>query len=192
MAEHAQRLVYSVISLMPSVYQKASLKAVLELFLEGKGDTLPEQTQVASSLSRFYNRYCWSTRHVIRTARAAIFDQLATRSVRKGAPVRLFIALSTLKKTGKFWYLSTPTEDVDAPTPWVRMLNVKLRFRPVVLYILVGQRRIPGSCRVWRGKGELRPNQLAYQLLTAAITAFVQAALVMLQRSQPSFKRYGI
>jgi hypothetical protein len=70
---------------MPSVYQKASLKAVLGLFLDAPGHALPEHTQIksASSLSRFFNHYRGSTRQVIRTARAAIRDQLATHPVRK-------------------------------------------------------------------------------------------------------------
>lgn len=37
MLQHAQRLVYSLVFLMPGVYQKASLKAILGLFLEFSG-----------------------------------------------------------------------------------------------------------------------------------------------------------
>jgi len=167
MLQHAQGLVYSLISLMPSVYQKASLKAVLGLFLDAQGHALPEHTQVksASSLSRFFNRYRWSTRQVIRTTRAAILKQLSTHPIRKGVPVRLLIDLSTLKKTGKFWQLSTPTDDIDAPDPWVRMLNGKRGLHLVVLYIIIGERRIPWSFRVWRGQGHPSPNHLACQLL---------------------------
>ena len=41
--------------LMPNVYQKASLKALLGLFLEAQGHALPEHTQVKlpSALSRY-------------------------------------------------------------------------------------------------------------------------------------------
>jgi hypothetical protein len=48
---------------MPSGYQKASLNALLALFLEAQGHVLPGHTQVKSpsSLSRFLNRYRWST-----------------------------------------------------------------------------------------------------------------------------------
>ena len=90
------------------------------------------------SVSRFFNRYQWSTRQVIRTARAAIIDQLTTHPVRQGVPVRLLIDLSTLRKTGKFWHLSTPTDDIDALEPWVRMLNGKRGLHLVVLYIVIG------------------------------------------------------
>ncbi|CAN5621882.1 transposase [soil metagenome] len=183
MLQHAQRLVYSLISLMPSVYQKASLKAVLGLFLDAQGHALPEHTQIksASSLSRFFNRYRWSTRQVIRTTRAAILEQLATHRVRKGVPVRLLIDLSTLKKTGKFWHLSTPTDDIDAPEPWVRMLNGKRGLHLVVLYIVIGQRRIPWSFRVWRGKGQPSPNQLACKLLASIPRSLVKGRTVIVQ-----------
>ena len=72
MLRPAQTLVYSLISLMRSVYQKASLKAILGLFLNAQGHALPEQTQVksTSSLSRFLSRYRWSSRQVVRTPRS--------------------------------------------------------------------------------------------------------------------------
>ena len=183
MIQHAQWLVYSLISLMPSVYQKASLKSVLGLLLEVQGHALPEHTQMksASSLSRFFNRYQWSTRQVIRTARAAVLTQLATHPVRKDVPVRLLIDLSTLKKTGKFWHLSTPTEDIDAPEPCVRMLNGKHGLHLVVLYIIIGQRRIPWSFRVWRGKGQPSPNQLACKLLASVPKSLVIGRTVIVQ-----------
>ena len=168
---------------MPSVYQKASLKAVLGLFLEAQGHALPEHTPIksASSLSRFFNRYRWSTRQVIRTARAAVLDQLATHPVRQDVPVRLLIDLTTLRKTGKFWQLSTPTDDIDAPEPWVRMLNGKRGLHLVVLYIVLGERRIPWSFRVWRGKGQPSPNQLACKLLASIPKALVNGRTVIVQ-----------
>ena len=183
MLQHAQALVYSLISLMPSVYQKASLKAVLGLFLDTQGHALPQHTPVKSpsSLSRFLNRYRWSTRAVIRTTRAAVLDQLAAYPVHKGVPVRLLIDLSTLKKTGKFWHLSTPTEEVDAPEPWVRLLNGKRGLHLVVLYIVIGERRIPWSFRVWRGKGQSSPNRLACRLLASLPKALVNGRTVIVQ-----------
>ena len=183
MLQHAQTLVYSLISLMPSVYQKASLKAVLGLFLEAQGHALPEHTPVksSSSLSRFFNRYRWSTRQVIRTTRAAVLDQLKRHPVRKDIPVRLLIDLTTLKKTGKFWHLSTPTEQEDAPEPWVRLLNGKRGLHLVVLYIVIGQRRIPWSFRVWRGKGQPSANQLACKLLASVPKSLVKGRTVIVQ-----------
>ena len=76
--KYAQKLVYSLVCLMPSSYQKTSLNALLGLFLEAQGHPLPVQTQVksASALSRFLNQSQWSTRAVIRTTRKAILQQL--------------------------------------------------------------------------------------------------------------------
>ena len=90
---HAQSLVYSLLCLMPSPYQKASLNALFGLFLEALGHPLPQSTQVksASSLSRFLNHYSWSTRGVIRATRQAIFAQLRQHRPRKDAPLRVVI-----------------------------------------------------------------------------------------------------
>lgn len=183
MLQHAQTLVYSLISLMPSGYQKASLKAVLGLFLDAQGHALPEHSPIksASSLSRFFNRYRWPTRQVIRTTRAAILAQLRRHPVPNHVPVRLLIDLTTLRKTGKFWQLSTPTDDVDAPEPWVRVLNGKRGLHLVVLYIVMGQRRIPWSFRVWRGKGQPSPNQLACKLLSTVPKCLVKGRTVIVQ-----------
>jgi len=168
---------------MPSPYQKASLKALLGRFLSEQGHALPEHTPVKSpsSLSRFLNHYSWSTREVIRTTRAAILDQLAVHPPHPGTPVRLLIDLTTLRKTGKFWHLSTPTEDVDAPDPWVRMLNGKRGLHLVVLYLVIGERRIPWSFRVWHGKGYASPAQLACKLLATVPKSLVRSRTVIVQ-----------
>ncbi|EDX83547.1 Transposase, IS4 family protein [Synechococcus sp. PCC 7335] len=183
MLQHAQRLVYSLISLMPSHYQEASLKALFARFLPEQGHALPEHTPLKSpsSLSRFLNRYSWSTRQIIRTTRAAVLDQLAVHPVGPNVPVRLLIDLTTLRKTGKFWHLSTPTEDVDAPEPWVRMLNGKRGLHLVVLYLVIGERRIPWSFRIWHGKGEASPSQLACKLLATVPRRLIQGRTVIVQ-----------
>ncbi len=68
---HAQGLVYTLLSLMPSTYQKQNLEAMFGLFLEAQGHPLPQysKSKSPSALSRFLNVYDWSTRGVIRTAR---------------------------------------------------------------------------------------------------------------------------
>ena len=183
MLHHAQALVYSLICLMPSVYQKRSLEAVLGMFLAAQGHALPEHTPIksASALSRFFNHYQWSTRQVIRTTRAAVLAQLTKHPVPRSVPVRLLIDLTTLKKTGEFWHLSSPSEDVEAPAPWVRMLNGKRGLHLVVLYIVIGQRRIPWSFRVWRGKDQPSPNQLACKLLASVPNALSTGRIVIVQ-----------
>jgi len=91
--QHAQGLVYRLLELMPSGYQTASLNALLGLFLETQGHALPTHTPVksGSSLSRFLNRYRWSTRSVIRATRQAIREQLATHPPHPSVPIRLLI-----------------------------------------------------------------------------------------------------
>lgn len=68
----AQALVSGLKTLMPSIYQQDSLQAMLGLFLEGQGISLPEhcKTKSASALSRFLNEYKWPTRQVITAVRA--------------------------------------------------------------------------------------------------------------------------
>ena len=179
--EHAQRLVYSLLCLMPSVYQKASLNALLGLFLEAQGHPLPQHTQLksASSLSRFLNHYAWSTRAVIRAARQTILNQVAQHPSSKGIPLRVLIDLTTLEKCGKFLHLSTPTDDPEHPDPWVRMLNGKRGLHLVVLYLVYGEWRIPWSFRVWRGKGHPSPSQLACQLLATVPKELIQGRPVV-------------
>lgn len=89
--QHAQGFVYSLLYLMPSAYQKASLKALLGLFLDAQGHALPAHIPVksASSLSRFLNRYTWSTRSVIRTTRQAILQPIASPLPPAQRPLRL-------------------------------------------------------------------------------------------------------
>jgi hypothetical protein len=181
--QHAQGLVYSLLCLMPSTYQKASLKALLGLFLDAQGHALPAHTSVksASSLSRFLNRYSWSTRSVIRTTRQAILQQIATHPPHAKVPVRILIDLTTLEKSGKFWHLSTPTSDPEQPDPWIRILNGKRGLHLVVLYLVVGDWRVPWSFRVWRGKGYASPSQLACKLLATVPKFLVQGRVVLVQ-----------
>jgi hypothetical protein len=181
--EHAQGLVYSLLCLMPSVYQKASLKAVLGLFLEAQGHPLPQHTQVksASSLSRFLNHYGWSTRAVIRTTRQAVLGQIARHRPPRCVPLRVLIDLTSLPKSGKFFHLGTPTEDPDTADPWVRVLNGKRGLHIVVLYLVLGEWRVPWNLRVWRGKGYASPVQLACKLLATVPTELSQGRVVLVQ-----------
>jgi len=181
--EHAQRLVYNLLCLMPSIYQKASFNAVLGLFLDAQGHALPEHTQVksASSLSRFFNHYAWPTRRVIEATRQAILQQIASYPPHIGMPLRILIDLTTLEKSGKFRHLSTPTADPKAPDPWVRMLNGKRGLHLVVLYLVVGEWRVPWSFRVWRGKGHPSPVQLACKLLATVPKSLLKGRIVLVQ-----------
>jgi hypothetical protein len=116
---------------------------------------------------------------VIRVTRQAIFAQLSQYRPRQDAPLRVLIDLTTLEKCGNFLHLSTPTENPDAPDPWVRMLNGKRGLHLVVLYLNLGQWRIPWSFRVWRGKGKTSPTQLACRLLATVPKQLVLDAPVI-------------
>ena len=148
--EYARGLVYSLISLMPSTYQKASLKVMLGIFLEAQGHPLPQHTELksASALSRFLNHYEWSTRGVIRATRQAILQQISQHRPRKDSPLKVIIDLTTLEKCGKFLHLSNVSEASEKPDPWVRVLNGKRGLQIVVLYLVIGEWRIPWSFRV--------------------------------------------
>ncbi len=54
--QHAQGLVYSLLCLMPSVYQKASLKALLGLFSDAQGHALPAHTGCVAKNPPFVER----------------------------------------------------------------------------------------------------------------------------------------
>ncbi|MGL4621633.1 MAG: hypothetical protein ACRCZS_21655 [Chroococcidiopsis sp.] len=123
------------------------------LFLEAQGHPLPQHTQVksASSLSRFFNHYEWSTRGVIRATRKATLQQIEQHRPPRGSLEKVLIDLTTLEKCGKFLHLSNVTDDPEAPDPWVRVLNGKRGLHIVVLYLVIGQWRVPWSFRIWRG-----------------------------------------
>jgi hypothetical protein len=116
---------------MPSTYQKDSFQAIVGLFLEAQGYPLPQHTKLKSpsSLSRFLNRYSWSTLGMIRTTRKAILQQIFQHRLRKGTTLRLIIDLTTLEKCAKFLHLSTPTEaselsgDLRDADPWATFLD---------------------------------------------------------------------
>jgi hypothetical protein len=181
--EHAQGLVYSLLCLMPSVYQKASFNALFGLFLQAQGHPLPAHTQLksASSLSRFLNHYRWSTHGVIRTTRQRVVQQVFQHPPHRNVPLRVLIDLTSLEKCGKFLHLGTPTDDPEAPDPWVRILNSKRGLHLVVMYLVIGEWRIPWSFRVWRGQGHPSPVQLACKLLGNVPPQLRQGRVVLVQ-----------
>lgn len=101
---HAQTLVYSLLSLMPTAYQRDNLQAMLGLFLQAEGRPLPEYSQLksASALSRFLNEYRWSTRQVIRAVRQQMLKRLLSYSAKGRRPwLQVIVDLTTLEKCGK-------------------------------------------------------------------------------------------
>lgn len=155
---HAQKLVYDLLDLMPSAHQRASLKAMLTLFLQARGAALPEHAErkSPSALSRFLNLYDWPTRAVIRTLRQEVLKMLLERRKVGRRPIlRAIVDLTTLEKSGEFEGLGG----------LVCILNKKRGLQLVVLYLELDGWRIPWGFRLWRGKGNASPGALALKLL---------------------------
>ena len=151
---------------MPSRYQSETMEVVLGLFLEGKGKPLPtySQSKSESAISRFFNKYNWSTRAVIREQRRAIKQALFSQKTMPRRILEILIDLTTLEKTGKFKGLKG----------LIQKLNKKYGLQVVVLYLVVKDWRVPWGFRIWRGKGEKSPAQLALALLRCLPKSFRQ------------------
>lgn len=169
---HAQELVYILESLMPSAYQRENFTAMLGLFLEARGYPLPQhsQTKSASAISRFLNIYNWPTSQIIRTIRKQIISAILSFCPKGRRPqLQVILDLTTLEKCGKF-------KQFDH---LIRCYNHKRGLHLVVMYLVVGQWRIPWSFRVWRGKGTPSPAQLGLKLLSNLPKSFTKHFHVM-------------
>jgi hypothetical protein len=143
---------------MPSAYQRENFNAMMGLFLEAKGYPLPQHSQnkSASAISRFLNIYDWPTRKVIRITRKQIQSAMLCVCPKGRRPqLQVILDLTTLEKCGKFKEFEH----------LIRMYNRKRGLHLVVMYLVVGQWRLPWSFRVWRGKGTPSPAQLGLKLL---------------------------
>jgi len=170
---HAQGLVYTLLSLMPSHYQRDSLQAILGLFLQAQGHPLPQQCQVksASALSRFLNIYPWSTRQLIRATRKIVLKQVLSQSQKGRRPIlQVIIDLTTLEKRGKF----------KALNELIRVYHSKRGLHIVVLYLVVRQWRIPWNFRVYRGKSTPSPAQLGLRLVQSLPSSLTQHFQVLI------------
>ncbi len=141
---YAQALLYTLLELMPSPHQRLSLQASFALFMEpANGKMLPEYSVIKSpaALSRFFNEYGWPTRAVIRATRQHILKQLNNYTAIGQRPyLQVIIDLTTLEKRGKFKAFAT----------LIHILNGKRGLHLVVMYLVVGQWRIPWAFRSWR------------------------------------------
>jgi hypothetical protein len=170
---HAQQLVYTLVSLMPSVYQRENLEAMLGLFLEAQGHPLPQHSKAksASALSRFLNIHRWSTQQVIRTTRNYLLKQILSECPQGRRPMlQVIIDLTTLEKSGKF----KPFDHL------ISVYNGKRGLHLVVLYLVVGRWRVPWSFRVWRGKNTPSPAQLGLKLIKGLPKALSKHFQVMI------------
>ena len=159
MENHTQWLVYTLLQLMPTSHQQASLQCLLALFLQAQCfQPRHSKTRSEAALSRFLNKYGWPTRKVIQTtrsrARKLVDNYFKSRRGRR--PIAYAVVdLTCLEKTGKFKGL----EEL------VRVYNAKRGVHVALLYIVIGPWRLPWSFRVYRGKRTPTPTQLALKLL---------------------------
>jgi hypothetical protein len=170
--KHAQGLVYSLMQLMPTPYQQQNLQAMLGLFLQAQGHPLPAHStsKSPSAISRFLNQSDWSTRSVIATVRAYILVQLLHYAPPGRRPwLQVIVDLTTLEKRGKY----------KAFGQLLSVLNGKRGLHLVVLYLVVGQWRVPGRLRVYRGKGTPTPAQLGLRLVGQLPAALVKRYRVL-------------
>jgi hypothetical protein len=160
------KLFEKIVNLMPSLYQRETMEVVLGLFLEARGKPLPTYSQIKSesAISRFFNKYNWSVRAVIREQRRAVKQALLSQKTIPRCILDAIIDLTTLEKTGKFKGLKG----------LIHILNKKCGLQVVVLYLVVGKWRVPWGFRIWRGKGTKSPAQLALALLRCLPKSFQQ------------------
>ena len=164
---HAQGLVYTLLSLMPTPHQRDSLQALLGLFLQAQGHPLPQYSKAKSpsALSRFLNCYPWSTQQLIRTTRQMALERiLGQQQLGRRPLLQVILDLTTLEKRGKF----------KALDGLVRVYHRKRGVHLVVLYLVVGQWRVPWSFRVYRGKETPSPAQLGLKLVQGLPKALTQ------------------
>ncbi len=157
---------------MPTAYQRESLQALLGQFLEAQGHPLPHNLfNSAAALSRFLNKYDWSTRQVVRVVRQHLLKQRLQYRSRGGRPwLQVIIDLTTLENYGKF----------KAFAHLIHVLQGKRGLHLVVLDLVVGHFRVPWGFRVWRGKGKPSAPQLAIRLIDTLPQPLVSAFRIII------------
>jgi hypothetical protein len=143
---------------MPTVHQKHAFEALMLGFLTPTTSTVPEHNPLvsAASLSRFLNHYAWPTRQLLRLTWETLTAWLLSQPQRGRRPtLRVLIDLTCLEKSGRFTQLAG----------WIHFFNGKRGVQLVVLYLELGQLRLPRGFRIWRGKGTSSAAKLALRLL---------------------------
>lgn len=132
MENHAQALVYRLMQLMPSGHLCASLQCLLALFLEAQRSRASDAvTKSEAALSRFLNRYGWSTMRAMQTTRQQCKRLIESylKSHRGRLPiVYAVVDLTCLEKTGKYKQLQE----------LVRTYNGKRGVHVALLYLSIG------------------------------------------------------
>lgn len=146
MNKNAQALFSLVAEQMPSSHQKANLKALLQVLLSGSGNSRAEHSQSKSpaALSRFLNRSEWGLFGLVRKVRRFIERVLLEQNQGRCGPkprLLVIVDLSCLEKERAF------------PELPIHYLNGKRGLHYVVLYLVLGQVKLPWGLWVWQGAG---------------------------------------
>ncbi len=150
----------------------AKLTSDVALFFQAQGHPLPAHSSAKSpsAINRFFNESSWSTRTVIVVIHAYILSQLLGYCPLGRRPwLQVIVDLTTLEKRGKF----------KAFASLLTVLQGKRGIHLVVLYLVVGQWRVPWSFRLYRGKGTSTPTQLALRLIAQLPKPLTQHYRVM-------------
>lgn len=150
----ARQLVYTLKQTMPSADQKESFESLLGLFLQATGDIrlTGSEGKSASSLSRFLNHYNWSSKSFYGQLRRLQLEQLLGSGGKGRRPfLQVIVDVTSLEKTGDFPELA----------PYLHTLNGQRGVHLVVVYLVLGGRRVPWSLRLWQGAGTPSLVQLA-------------------------------
>ena len=137
-----------------------TLAVVLSCFLAALGLTRFDHVGCKSpgAISRFLNHQQWNTRWLIRAMRIhALCAFHAYLRGRRGRPpvIEIIVDATSIAKEGEF-------ADLEG---WIHTLNRVRGLYLVFFYVCCGDLRLPWSFRIWRGKGQPSPNDLALKLV---------------------------
>jgi hypothetical protein len=150
----ARQLVYDLKQAMPNAAQRENFQSLLGLFLQATGNIRLSHSQgkSASSLSRFLNHYSWSSKGLWAQLRRLQLERLLNcRSKGRRPSLQVMVDLTSLEKTGEFPELE----------PYIHTLDGKRGVHLVVVYLVLGNCRVPWSLRLWQGAGAASSVQLA-------------------------------
>ena len=158
MNTQAQGLVCQIEGQFESRHHKASYRSLLSLFLKADGHAVlrASEAKSASALSRFLNHYRWCSRPLLRSMRQAALAQVWEQYPKKPGrrpTLNVIVDLTSIEKSGLFDHL--PIAELDG----VRGVHL------VMVFLFIGELRIPWGFRVWQGKGKTTQTQLAIKLL---------------------------
>ena len=140
--DRAGALFAQVIETFTRKQHRETFEVIMNLFLTGRGQPLPQLATVKSpsAISRFLNHYQWNVRQIIRIMRQHVITEFQRyRQTPKGrnCKVELIVDMTSLLKEGRFEQLGD----------WMHHFNGVTGIHLVVLYFCCGDLRLPWSFR---------------------------------------------